>query len=237
MTEKEAKILLMDYLYDEMDEKQKAEFEKKLTEDPSLKKELDDLKSMRKLIESTPVEEPPHKLMMMVPESDSQAEERKRESSTSSIKKIFSKYPSATTFLAAAASILIILTGAAFTGLTVGQTEQGFYLTFGEQPVRTQAGISEEQVYDMMEQIQEENSILMASMIRQLRQDQQEQLDETVAMLTAYYEEQRQEDLRLISRGLVQLQENTYNRFRQTDEALGDLIYAISYQQTQPNQQ
>lgn len=234
MTEQNIKNLLMDYLYDEMTDEQKKEFEKKLEENPELEKEFEELKPMRNLIQAVPMETPSPKLVMMTPERN-----QKEHSKESSSQNFLKRYPGLTPFLAAAACLLIILMGSAFTGLNIGQTEQGFYLTFGEAPSiqPVQQGLSEEEVRDMIDQIREENSILLASMIEQVQEQQNEQLEETINVLTNYYDQRRRQDLRLISQGIAQLEEDTYYRLRQTDQTLGDLIYALSYPQTQSTEE
>lgn len=234
MTEKEIKNLFMDYLYDEMTDEQKKEFEKKLDDNPELQKEFEELQSTSEMLRSVPMETPSHKLVMIASGRD---QNQKEEIQKLSDRHILKRYPGLTTVLAAAACLLIILMGAAFTGLNIGQTDQGFYLTFGEQPVpqpdTLQQGMSEEEVRDMIEQIRQENSILLASMIEQVQEQQNEQLEEAINVLTNYYDQRRQQDLRLISQGIAQLEEDTYTRLRQTDQTLGDLIYALSYSQTQ----
>lgn len=226
----------MDYLYDEMTDEQKTEFEKKLEANPDLKKEFKELQSTSQMLQEVPVETPSLKLVMMAPERD-----QNETSKELSNKNFLKKYPGLTTVLAAAACLLIILMGAAFTGLHVGQTDQGFYLTFGEapnlQPEVIQKGLSEEEVRDMINQIRQENSMLLASMIEQVQEQQNEQLEEAINVLTDYYDQRRQQDLRLISQGIAQLEEDTYHRLRQTDETLGDLIYALSYQSTQSTEE
>ncbi|MDR9365503.1 MAG: hypothetical protein RI575_09205 [Balneolaceae bacterium] len=234
MTEKEIKNLFMDYLYDEMSDEQKKEFEKRLEDLPELKKELEELESTKNLIEGVPMETPSHKLVMMAPDHNQKEEDQR------STKPVFLKrYPGLITVLAAAACMLIVLMGAAFTDLNIGQNDQGFYLAFGEAPSiqPVQQGMSEQEVRDMIDQIRQENSILLASMIEQVQEQQNEQLEEAISVLTDYYDQRRQQDLRLISEGLTQLEEDTYYRLRQTDETLGDLIYALSYPQTQSTQE
>ena len=158
MTDKEINNLFMDYLYDEMSDKQKKEFEKRLDENPELKKEFEELESTKKLIEGVPMETPPHKLVMMAPERNQSEEDQ------TSTKPVFLKrYPGLVTVLAAAACMLIVMMGAAFVDLKFGQNEQGFYLTFGElpapQPKPVEQGMSEEEVQDLINQIREENSL------------------------------------------------------------------------------
>lgn len=236
MDDQNIKNLFMDYLYDEMTDEQKTEFEKKLDENPDLKKEFEELRSTSEMLRAVPVETPSLKLVMMAPERD-----QKEKTKESLSKNFLRKYPGLITVLAAAACLLVILMGAAFTGLNVGQTDQGFYMTFGEapnpQPEIVQQGLSEEEVRDMIDQIRQENSMLLASMIEQVQEQQNEQLEEAINVLTDYYDQRRQQDLRLISQGIAQLEEDTYYRLRQTDETLGDLIYALSYQSTQSTEE
>ncbi|NBC03812.1 MAG: hypothetical protein GVY20_08930 [Bacteroidetes bacterium] len=234
MTDKEIKNLFMDYLYDEMSDEQKKQFEKELDTQPELKKELEELESTKKLIEGVPMETPSHKLVMMAPEYNQKEEDQK-----STKPGFLKRYPGLVTVLAAAACMLVVLMGAAFTDLNIGQNDQGFYLAFGEVPSTqpVQQGMSEQEVRDMIDQIRQENSILLASMIEQVQVQQNEQLEEAISVLTDYYDQRRQQDLRLISEGLTQLEEDTYYRLRQTDETLGDLIYALSYPQTQSTQE
>jgi len=234
MTDKEIKNLFMDYLYDEMSDEQKKQFEKELDTQPELKKELEELESTKKLIEGVPMETPSHKLVMMAPEYNQKEEDQKLNKPG-----FLKRYPGLVTVLAAAACMLVVLMGAAFTDLNIGQNDQGFYLAFGEVPSTqpVQQGMSEQEVRDMIDQIRQENSILLASMIEQVQVQQNEQLEEAISVLTDYYDQRRQQDLRLISEGLTQLEEDTYYRLRQTDETLGDLIYALSYPQTQSTQE
>jgi hypothetical protein len=91
-------------------------------------------------------------------------------------------------------------------------------------------GITEEQVIDLLEQIRAENTVVMAALAEQSLRRQNEQLEEAMNLLTAYYQEQRRQDLLLIAEGISQLEEDTYYRFLQTDEALGDILYALSNQ-------
>lgn len=231
MTDQEEKNLFMDYLYDEMDHEQRIEFEKQLEENPELKREFEELKSTKELLQFVPLETPPHKLVMMAPQPDFKK----------APKISLRKFPGLATVLTAAACLLVILLTAAFVDLQVGQTGQGFYVNFGGQSLPQQQpgqqGLDEGEVREMIEQIRQENSVLLASMIEQIQQQQNEQLEEAINVLTTYYDQRRQQDLMLISEGLSRLEEDTYYRLRQTDETLGDLIYALSYPSTQSTQE
>lgn len=225
----------MDYLCNEMNEGQKKEFEKKLKKNPELRKELAEMQSMQKLLDFAPMETPPQKLVMM-PSANTTPET----GTPSSEKSFFRRYPGVVSILTAAACLLMILLSAALADLQAGKTDQGFYLSFGEAPVSepepVQQGMTREEVHELMGEIRKENSVLFASMIEQMQDQQNEQLEEAISVLTDYYDQRRQQDLQLIAEGLSQLEENTYTRLNQTDETLGDLIYALSYTQYQSPQ-
>jgi len=209
MNEQEARNRMMDYLYNEMDEQERKDFEEFLGKNPELQKELNELKGTRTLLEEVPVDTPAHKLVYL-PGS-------KQSSFTGGLK----------TLLAVAATLLIAVMLFAFANVQVGQTDAGFYLTMGQQPAVEDA-MNEEAVMNLMNQIREENAMLMAAMLDQSREQQNEQLEQVLIQLTNYYDLRREQDLYLIAEGLAQLEEETTYRLFQTNEALSEVIYALS---------
>jgi hypothetical protein len=73
----------------------------------------------------------------------------------------------------------------------------------------------------------------MATALDQTRQQHRQQMENVIKTLTTYYDQRRQQDLVLVSEGLAQLEEETYYRFLETEEALEDLIFALNIQQTE----
>lgn len=221
MTEQEAKSLFMDYLYNEMESKEKQEFEQFLKQHPALAEELKELSDTRSLLQHVPLKTPSHKLVMMNPET------------APGKQWIHNQYTRAA--MAIAATFLMVILSFSLIDVQFGQSGQGFFVTFGNQSpaAATEQGMNEEEVYELIEQIRAENALLLASVVEQSEEQQRLQLEQTIETLTNYYDQRRQQDLLLITEGLAQLEEETYYRFLQTDEALGDLIYALSYQQTQ----
>lgn len=200
---------MIDYLYDEMDDIEKAEFEKFLDSRPGLKQELAELQATRGLLDEVPIDTPSHKLLYLP--------EKKRPRTAGAIKSI----------LAAAAVLLFAVLLFAFSNVQFGQTEAGFYLTMGQQPAVEDA-LNEDAVIDLMNHIREENAMLMAAMLEQSREQQNEQLEQVLIQLTNYYDLRRERDLYLIAEGLAQLEEETTYRIFQTNEALSEVIYALS---------
>lgn len=220
MTEQEARNRLMDYLYDEMSDKEKQQFEVYIAAHPELQKEIDEFQSTRKLMSHASLGTPEQKPFFI-------ARENFTESENPSPKKAV--FYSLMKYGAAAAVILLFSVSIlAFSGAQFGKTSDGFYLALGPQPEPVQQGISEDDVVNLLNQIQQENRLLIAALAEQTQQQQSAQLEEALNLLTAYYDQRRQQDLLLIAEGLSQLEEDTYHRFLQTDETLGNIIYALS---------
>lgn len=227
MNKEEARNRLMDYLYDEMDNEEKTAFEEQLSADKELQDELDELKATRSLFSNISYEAPSGPLFQVnkespEPERQPLPDAEQRAAGGASFYSLFGRG------LAAAAVLLIGVLITAFAGIEFGKTESGFYLTIGERPAESQPGLSEDDVLNLVSHMREENAIMMAAMLDQAQAQQNEQLEEALNILTTYYEDRRQQDLMLISEGFNQLERDTYSRFRQTDETLGNLIYALS---------
>ncbi len=227
MNEQEAKFKLIDYLYDEMTKEERREFEKVLSESPELQRELREMQSTRNLLKEEPGEIPHKSLLLINPETP--------EKETPTEQKSQSTFFYLKTAAAIAAVILLTVTAFAFINLQIQQTEQGVLISFGDQPVTEQPlqenQISEEEVYSLIGELHEENSRLFSEVLEETRREHRQQLEDVISTLTTYYDQRRRQDLILISEGLAQLEEETYYRFLQTEEALEDLIFALSYQQ------
>lgn len=239
---------MMDYLFNEMDPAQRKEFEKFLESRPDLQSELNELSETSGLLSSTPSVVPEYKpaFLLISKETEEmdqlnrdvdeksqlrhgfekQAQSRQSFDEKGKVKSLFN--PIIKTLLAIAASLLLILFGSSLAGMEMGQTEKGFYLTVGNPPNQTESGISEEQVLELIEHIQVEQTLLLTSLMEQAQQQQNDKLNEMIFVLADYYDDRRQEDLMMFVDGLEQLETQTHYRFNRTNEALGDLIYAIS---------
>ena len=228
MDKNDAQSKLMDYLYDEMDPDERLSFEKILRNNPDLRKELNEMQSTRKLLREDDQEIAPKKLMLLQP-----LESEGKSTDTKSAKLFALK-----TFAAVAAALLLTVLLFSYANLQITQTDRGTLISFGTppQPVEdsadTDAFITEDEFYVMMSELQEQNNRVMATALKQTREQHQQQMENVIQTLTTYYDRRRQQDLVLVSEGLAQLEEETYYRFLQTEEALEDLIFALNVQQT-----
>jgi len=226
MNEKDARSLMMDYLYDEMDQQQKVNFEQTLHESPQLQKELNEMQQTRDVLRQLPTEEPSGQLMLLNPDSS------RFTAWWNDAQQVFIPTSIAgRTLLAIAAALLIAFLLASIANLRISTSGDGFTIAFGSVVTAEQTGFTEEEVAVLLDQIQRENTLFATRLIEEAQKKQAEQFEEAMLHVVSYFEEQRMKDLRLVDSGIARLEEETYNRFRQTDETLGDLIYAITMQQ------
>lgn len=229
MNKEEVRQRLMDYLYDELPADERREVEQIIAEDPSLKKELKEMKQTRDLLQLAPDKKP--QVPIIMPESVKQAstsfEKRKKSG--------FAGLPSAAvTALSIAASFLMILLGASVADLRISSSPEGFTVGFGEvadlPEARENLNVTDEDLMRLAEQIRTENSLLISAMMNDLQDQQREQLQEAIRVLNTYYVQQREEDLTIIADGMNQLQVETAYKFLQTDETIENIIYALNNQ-------
>lgn len=230
MFKEEAQSKLMDYLYDEMGEKERQQFEKLIAKDSELQRELLEMQSTRKLLQEEPGGVPYKNLLLIQPPS---REEISGTDTSSKSTNFFSLKAAA----AIAAAILVAVSVFSFVNLQITQTDQGTLISFGATPEPSNEQpdnyISEEEFYALMSELQEQNTEVMAAALEQTRQEHQQQLEDVIQTLTVYYDRRRQQDLVLVSEGLAQLEEESYYRYLQTEEALEDLIFALNIQQSE----
>ena len=232
MDNKDAQSRLMDYLYDEMEPEERREFEEILRNDPDLQKELNEMQATRNLLQEDNDKIKPEKLLLIQPETVQSAEKESPESSGPATFFVLK------TVAAVAAAVLVTVAIFSFANLQITQTDSGTLISFGDssqpvaEPADAEAFITEDEFYAMMNELQEQNNRVMATALEQTREEHQQQMENVIETLTAYYDRRRQQDLVLVSEGLAQLEEETYYRFLQTEEALEDLIFALNVQQT-----
>jgi hypothetical protein len=92
-------------------------------------------------------------------------------------------------------------------------------------------GIDEVMLNEFMSRMREENLILVSTLMEETQQQNEAQLIEAVSVILEYMEAQRRHDLRLVEKGLAEIEEENYHRYIQTNETLGELLYTIHQQQ------
>lgn len=223
MNKETARSLFMDYLYDELEDDQRKELETYLSQNPELKKELDELGDVRSMLQHLPVQDPAEQIIMVEPE---------RSGFQDWWNTLIESWIPGSGFVRAGfalASVLILfVVMGAFTKMNISINNNGFELAFGEKQEVVQQGFTAEQVDYLLQQMREENALMVSEAVQAVQQTQDEKLEQTLINFADYVEEQRRSDLRMISSGLTSMEETYYDRFRQTDQVLGELIQTVS---------
>lgn len=225
MTKEEARILLMDYMYGELEADQAKELELFISQHDDLKQELEELTETRSMLQHLPVQSPQEQLVIMEPSAETNTRSSdwwERFKTALSPQAGFAR----TSFAIAGFVFLFVITGA-LTNMNVSIGDKGFSMTFGEQPA-AQVGYTPSQVELIINQVQKENAQLVNQIVLAAQEQQEEQFQQTLATFAQYIDDQRATDLELMNYSLSSLEETTYNRFRQTDQVLGEIIQTVS---------
>lgn len=224
MTKEDARLLFMDYMYGELDPNQEQKLLSYISQHDDLQQELEELTEAKSLLQHLPVESPKEQLVIMEPETNT---------TTHWWKGLLSSLIPTSTFARTSfglvASVFLFVILAASTDLNVSLNDNGFNLAFGE-PQTVQQGFSPEQVQLIVDQVQRQNAQMVNQIVTDAQVQQNLLLDETLEGFANYLEDQRNYDLQQITRGITSLEQNTFNRFRQTDQVLGELIQTVSYE-------
>lgn len=225
MTKEEARILFMDLMYGELETKQANELELFINEHEDLKHEFEELSGMRALLKHLPVQSPEEQLVIMEPEKT--ANDSSKNWWTSLVEALVPQSTFAKSGFVIASFVFLFILMGSVTNMNVSTEKGGLNITFGEQPP-SQVGYSAAQVEMIINQVQRENAQLVNEIVVAAQEQQEIQFQQTFASFADYLNEQRSTDLQLINFGLTSLEETTYNRFRQTDQVLGEIIQTVS---------
>lgn len=224
MTKEQARDLLIDYMYGELDSLLQKQLEATLEQYPDLKAELDRMMDTRQMLAHLPVQEPKEQFVMMEPEQP--------EASTSNwwsgLMEFLKPQSGVGRFAMAMASFaFLFLALGSLTNMNMSFKEGNFELSFGEQS-NTPTGYSAAQVEMLINQVRQENAELVSQMIVAAQEEQELQFQQTLSTFAEYLDDQRTSDLELIDYSLANFEETTYNRFVQTDAVLSEIIQTVS---------
>ena len=226
MNKKEARALFMDYLYGEMDKNKQLELEAFLEEHPNLRDELGELQETRSMIRNLPLEEPAHRLLVVSP-----GEGRFKTWYRDARQILLPQSALGRTTLAMAALLLIAFLFASLARVQITATDGNWAIVFGTGQPEVEQGIDEEALNEILSRMRQENLILVSTLMEETQQQNEAQLIEAVSVILEYMEAQRRQDLRLVGKGLAEIEEENYHRYIQTNETLGELLYTIHQQQ------
>lgn len=213
MTNEELHIRMMDYLYGELEENERRRFETYLQEHPSVKNELEELRETGTVLRHAEADKPKHHFTL----TPAPVQPANR----------WWQYSSFRVAAAVAACVILFFTAGALSGLNMNIGQDGFSVAFGEQSAASE-GFTAGQVQEIVSEIQQQNLQTINELISASELQQREQIEETLTTFMDYLDTQRQEDFRLISRGLQEIQNNTASRFRQNELVLGELLQQVN---------
>jgi hypothetical protein len=219
MNEQLARSLFMDYLYDEIEETDKQQLELFLSTHPELQEELHQLRQTRNLLQQAPVPEAVQQLLVVEPGRRNFAQWWQE------AKNLFPQTLLGKWSFAMAAGLLLIFFAGSAARLNISFTDAGTSITFGYTPV-IQEGLSQQQVQELLQQVQEENATLLADYAQTVTRQNREQLQQVVQ----YFEQQRYNDLQLIDQNLDQVKQSNTYRWQQTNRFLGEVLQTVSLQ-------
>ncbi len=225
MTREEAQILLMDYIYGELNEEQSRELKRFLESDPELKQEFEELSQTRSMLQHLPVQSPAEQLVIMEPETTSSSPSESWWSKLSSL--LIPQSGFAKAGFAMATFVFMFFVMGSLTNMNITTGDDGFKMTFGEQPP-VQTGYTAAQVEMIINQVQQENAEMINEYVLAAQEQQEAQFVQTLATFAQYLDNRRESDLELFNYSLTSLEETTYDRFRQTDQVLGEIIQTVS---------
>lgn len=225
MTKDDARNLFMDYLYGELEADKIRELELFINQHEDLKQEFEEVTETRSLLQHLPVQRPAEQLVMMEPESKSASPKESWWASLTSLLLPSSSF-GRVGFGVATFVFLFVVMGA-LTKMSISTNNYGFQLTFGEQPP-VQTGYTAAQVELIINQVQRENAQMISEYVLATQEQQDLQFQQTLATFAQFLEDRRESDIEQFSYSLTSLEENTYNRFRQTDQVLGEIIQTVS---------
>jgi hypothetical protein len=223
MNKETARSLFMDYLYDELEADQKNELDHFLSQNPELKKELDELAEVRTMIVHLPVQDPAEQLVVVQPKRDGFTYRWRHIIETLLPKNGFAKAG----FALASVLVVFVILGA-LSKMNITVNEEGFNVAFGNPPEVVQQGFTPEQVNYLLQQMKQENALVVEEAVQAVQKNQTDRLEKTLINFADYMEQQRQEDLQMINSGLLTMEKTYYNRFRKTDQVLGEIIQTVS---------
>ena len=223
MNKETARSLFMDYLYDELEQDQRKELETFLSKNPELQKELNELSNVRSMLTHLPVQGPSEKLTMVEPNQSGLMEWWNE-----LIGGLLPQTSLARSGFAVASLLVVFVVLGAFTKLNLTIDNGSFNLAFGDKQEIIQQGFTPQQVEMLLQQVREDNAIMISDAIQEAQLQQENRIEKTLVNFADYIEQQRQSDLQLISSGLYDMEETYYDRFRQTDQVLGELIQTVS---------
>lgn len=212
----DTKLLLLDFLYDEIAHEDALRVREHLAVCSSCREEYAGLQRTSVTLRAWPDEEPAQNIVFVEP----------RPSWWGALKHVL--FPehlpawSRLSFGLGVAAITTLLLSAIF-NLEVNYDNGQFTYRAGLAP-RPVIALNEEAKQQLLAEIQRENQATIARMVQTGYEQQREELDQTLVTLASELQRQRQNDLILVGRGIDEIRQSTDTRLQQTNRIIDQLI-------------
>ncbi|KAA3660165.1 MAG: hypothetical protein DWQ10_07290 [Calditrichaeota bacterium] len=200
----DTKLLLMDYLYEELDDASKRDLEQHLKTCADCAAESKSLQETHKLFATLPEIEPEERLIFS---------ENPRKSWLKNLRFSLPQLSFARLGYAAGLAFLILVAVASLANMEVKYDQQGFALRMSLFPQKTQA-ITPEMQEVFVAKLREENQAVLASYLEQERLLNEKKLETMMVSYKQQLDRQRQYDMQLIGRGLDAVRESQNSQYQ-----------------------
>jgi hypothetical protein len=212
----DTKLLLVDFLYEEIEPEAEKLLRLHLDSCSACRGEYEGLQRTSLALRAWPEAEPPHALVFV----------EKRASWWAALQQVL--FPEQASvgvrlgFGLAVAAVTALLLSAVL-NLEFKYDSAGFAYRTSLAP-RANVELTEEVKRQLLAELQKQNSELVAQMVQAGYEKQRSDLDRTLFNLTSEWQRQRQNDLIVVGRGLEEVQQSTDTRLRQTHQILDQLM-------------
>lgn len=217
------KPLFMDFLYDEISDKDRDLFLAHLSECESCQQELKALKQTSNIIRQWENVDPDFNVVMVTEKASwlSHLKDRWVQLLPKPRKIAFG-------LVIATVTILLLL---AVSNTEISYRQGEFKMTMGLfSKTATQQPTDELLTKEFVEQLQNQNYYLTNSLIQQSEARQRKEIATAILQIRQDFERKRIEDLNLVGFGLDNIEQNTFRQLKRTDNSLNELIRYISEQ-------
>src|SRR5262245_4367061 len=216
----DTKLLLMDFLYEEIDPESEKHLRFHLESCSACRAEYEGLQRASLALRAWPEAEPPQALVFV----------EKRASWRQALQQVlFPEHASVWLrlgfgFGAAAVTALLL---SAVLNLEV-KYDAGRFAYRASLAPRAEAELTDEVKQQVLAELQKQNNELVAQMVQAGYEKQRSDLDRALVDLTSEWQRQRKNDLLVVGRGLEEVQQTTDTRLRQTHQMLDQLMRVSS---------
>ena len=218
--------LILDFLYEEINEENKKILQLHLNECDKCREQVESLKNTSKILQQWEDVEPDFNLVLMT-EKVTRLENLKR-----ALKNFLQERRKSVFGLAYGFVAVFLLLALANTEISYQQGNFKMSMGLFSKPSDLNQNEAKQIITNqLVEKLQQENYYLMKTMIEQSEARQRKQLQSSLVQLNKDLEQRRIKDLNLIGSGLNNFERNTYKKIERIDNSLYELFRPVNSQQ------